>query len=78
LHEVKGLWLLQTGQVDEAKRNLELAAGLYPNAMADAGLAAIDLRQGNREAARAEARKALRKDPNNALARQVLEKSRAP
>jgi hypothetical protein len=78
LHEVKGLWLLQTNRLDEARENLDLAAGLYPNGMADAGLAAIELREGDPEAARAKARKALVEDPNNAIARRVLEKAGAP
>jgi tetratricopeptide (TPR) repeat protein len=78
LHEVKGLWLLQSNRLDEARENLDLAAGLYPNGMADAGLAAIELREGDPEAARAKARKALVEDPNNAIARRVLEKAGAP
>lgn len=72
LHEVKGLWLLHTNRLGEARKHFELAAGLYPNAMADAGLAAIDLREGDLEAATAKANLALTQDPNNSLAQRVL------
>jgi tetratricopeptide (TPR) repeat protein len=72
LNEVKGLWLLRTGQTEEARAHLERAAAFFPNPMAVAGLAVADFRQGDRESALDRASAVLAQDPSNALAREVM------
>jgi tetratricopeptide (TPR) repeat protein len=72
LYEVKGLWLLRNGQIDAARQHLDLAAEAFPNPMAEAGLAAVDAREGNRDAAMSRARAVLAQDPDNPLALRVM------
>jgi tetratricopeptide (TPR) repeat protein len=72
LFEVKGLWLLQNGQIDSAQQNLHRAVKAFPNPMAEAGLAVVDARKGNEDAALARARAVLAQDPDNPLALRVL------
>jgi tetratricopeptide (TPR) repeat protein len=72
LNEVKGLWLLRTGQTAEAREHLERASAAFPNPMAEAGLAVADYREGNQASARFRAEGVLAQDPSNPLAREVM------
>jgi Flp pilus assembly protein TadD len=73
LHEVSGITYLNLGKFSLARKEFSESIFYTPNLNSEAGLATVDLMEGNRLAAEDRARQVLAQEPRNILATRVLD-----